>query len=124
MPVRYLSDPELDRLSSWQGEIAEQDAVTFFTLTGDDLGWVRGFNRDENRLGVAVQLCTLPWLGWIPDDLAGCPSAACGRLAAALGAVERRRPGIWAAIPMLSRPAPSSSPDNGHSQAHPAPIDA
>ena len=30
----------------------------------------------ENRLGAAVQLCTLPWLGWIPDNLTGCPSAA------------------------------------------------
>jgi hypothetical protein len=29
-----------------------------------------GFNRDDNRLGATVQLCALPWLGWIPDDLA------------------------------------------------------
>lgn len=28
MPVRYLSDPELARLSSSPGEIAVQDAVT------------------------------------------------------------------------------------------------
>ena len=39
----------------------------------------------ENRLGAAVQLCTLPWLGWIPDDLTGCPSAAVSRLGALLG---------------------------------------
>jgi hypothetical protein len=31
-----------------------------------------------------VQLCTLPWLGWIPGDLAGCPAPALARLAAAL----------------------------------------
>jgi hypothetical protein len=55
---------------------------------GDDLGWVRGFNRDENRLGVAVQLCTLPWLGWIPAELTGCPELARARLAAALGLVR------------------------------------
>jgi hypothetical protein len=38
----------------------------------------------ENRLGAAVQLCALPWLGWVPDDLAGCPVAAARRLAAQL----------------------------------------
>ena len=32
MPVRYVPDPELARLSTWPGEIADEDAVTFFTL--------------------------------------------------------------------------------------------
>ena len=72
MPVRFLSDAELARLSSWPDESAEHDLVTFFTLTNDDAAWLSGNVRVENRLGAAVQLCTLPWLGWIPDDLTGC----------------------------------------------------
>lgn len=76
MPVRYLSDPELARLSSWPDEIAVEDAVTYFTLSAEDLSWLAGFNRQQNRLGAAVQLSTLPWLGWVPDDLAGCPRRA------------------------------------------------
>ena len=44
-----------------------------------------GTVRVENRLGAAVQLCTLPWLGWISDDLTGCPSAPVSRLGALLG---------------------------------------
>ena len=75
MPVRYLSDPELARLKSWPGEIADEDAVTYFTRSDNDLLWLAGFHRPENRLGVAVQLSALPWLGWIPDDLAACPAA-------------------------------------------------
>jgi uncharacterized protein DUF4158 len=85
MPVRFLSDAELARLSSWPDEIAEHDLVTFFTLSSDDAAWLSGNVRVENRLGAAVQLCTLPWLGWIPDDLTGCPSAAVSRLGALLG---------------------------------------
>ena len=85
MPVRFLSDAELTRLSSWPDEIAEHDLITFFTLTGDDAAWLSGNVRVENRLGAAVQLCTLPWLGWIPDDLTGCPSAAVSRLGSQLG---------------------------------------
>ncbi len=54
------------------------------TLSADDLSWLAAFNRQHNRLGVAVQLSTLPWLGWIPDDLAGCPPIALDRLADAL----------------------------------------
>jgi hypothetical protein len=81
MPVRYLSDPELARLRGWPSEIADSDTVTYFTLSANDLAWLTGFNRAENRLGVAVQLSALPWLGWVPNDLTGCPEAALDRLA-------------------------------------------
>jgi hypothetical protein len=54
MPVRYLSDPELARLSSWPDEIAVEDAVTYFTVSADDLSWLAGFNRQPNRLGVVI----------------------------------------------------------------------
>jgi hypothetical protein len=64
MPVRFLSDAELARLSSWPDEIADDDLVTYFTLTSDDLDWLGANVRVENRLGAAVQLCALPWLGW------------------------------------------------------------
>ena len=47
MPVRYLSDPELARLSSWPDEIADEDAVTCFSLSADDLLWLAGFNRQR-----------------------------------------------------------------------------
>ena len=85
MPVRYLSDPELARLSGWPNEIAVEDTVIFFTLSADDLSWLAGCDRQQNRLGVAIQLSTLPCLGWIPDDLAGCPPIALDRVAQALG---------------------------------------
>jgi hypothetical protein len=84
MPVRFLSDAELARLSGWPDEIAEHDLVAFFMLTSGNAGWLSGNVRVENRLGAAVQLCTLPWLGWIPDDLTGCPSAAVTRLGSQL----------------------------------------
>ncbi len=60
MPIRYLSDPVLARLSGWPDEIADADVVTYFTLPADDLAWLAGFHRAENRLGVAVQLSALP----------------------------------------------------------------
>jgi Domain of unknown function (DUF4158) len=109
MPVRYLSDPELARLSSWPDEIADEDAVTYFTLSADDLAlaWLEGFNRQHNRLGVAVQLSTLPWLGWIPDDLAGCPPTALDRLAQALAIAPDTSSGIAGGVRRLAGTNPT-----------------
>ena len=36
-------------------------------------------------LGLAVQLCTLPWLGFVPDDVGAAPPVAVARLASRLG---------------------------------------
>jgi hypothetical protein len=38
-----------------------------------------------NMLGAAVQLCTLPWLGFVPDEVATAPAAAVARLSERLG---------------------------------------
>jgi hypothetical protein len=95
MPVRFLSDAELARLSSWPDEIADDDLVTYFTLTSDDLRWLGAKVRVENRLGAAVQLCTLPWLGWIADELSACPPAAVRRLADHLRLADDDVSGRW-----------------------------
>lgn len=41
---------------------------------------MNGHRGESNRIGVAVQLSTLPWLGFVPDDVASAPSAAVERL--------------------------------------------
>jgi len=107
MPVRFLSDAELARLSSWPDEIADDDLVIYFTLTGDDLGWLASTVRVENRLGAAVQLCTLPWLGWVPDDLDGCPAAATRRLADQLQLDDDLASGAAVGVRRLGRPNPA-----------------
>jgi hypothetical protein len=58
----------------------------FFTLTRKDLGFIDNLGRGGGRgpaarLGLAVQLCTVPWLGFVPDDLWSVPQAAVLRLA-------------------------------------------
>jgi hypothetical protein len=97
MPVRFLSDAELARLSSWPDEIADDDLAIYFTLTSDDLGWLASTVQVENRLGAAVQLSTLLWLGWVPDDLGGCPPAAVRRLADQLQLAAADVPGLLSA---------------------------
>ena len=86
MPTRFLTDAELAQLSEFPDEVAAEDLVTYFSLGPDDLRWLMAGHRGQaNRLGLAVQLCTLPWLGFVPDDLGRVPVAALRRLAGQLG---------------------------------------
>ncbi len=72
---------ELKRLRGYP-EINEEELIRFFTLRPADVGFIDpGLGRSpKDRLGLAVQLCTLPWLGFVPDDVASAPPAAVARL--------------------------------------------
>jgi hypothetical protein len=84
-----FSDEEIKRLRSWPGELGRNELIRYFTLGSDDRDWLsRAARGVGNRLGLAVQMCTLPWLGFVPDDVADAPPAAVNRLAVQLG----RRP--------------------------------
>jgi len=52
-----------------------------------DVGFVDpGAGRGPaDRLGIAVQLATLPWLGFVPDEVGSAPAAAVARLGERLG---------------------------------------
>jgi hypothetical protein len=77
MPTRFLPDAELAQLSGFPAEIADEDLVTYFTLVDADRRWPLDEHRGGgNQLGLGVQLCTLPWLGFVPNDLAAAPSPA------------------------------------------------
>jgi TnpA family transposase len=58
--------------------------IRYFTLTAADEVFVRG-KRSPAMLGLAVQMCSLSWLGFVPDYVAGAPMAAVERLAVKLG---------------------------------------
>ncbi len=79
-----FSVEELARLRGFP-EIKRAELIRYFTLTGADEAFVRQFRTGRNVLGVAVQLCTLPWLGFVPDEVAGAPAAVVGRLSQRLG---------------------------------------
>jgi hypothetical protein len=77
-----FSDEELAQLRGFP-EITRDDLIRFFTLTSANRAFVdpgRGRSA-RDRLGLAVQLCTLPWLGFVPGDVTAAPPAAVTRLA-------------------------------------------
>jgi TnpA family transposase len=83
--TRLFSDDQLERLRSFP-DIGRDELIRFFTLTPADVAFVdpgRG-RGPADRLGLAVQLCALPWLGFVPDDVRSAPRVAVARLAARL----------------------------------------
>jgi hypothetical protein len=81
-----FSDEELGQLRGFP-EISRAELIRYFTLTPSDEMFVRKFRGPGNVLGAAVQLCTLPWLGFVPDEVALAPPPAVARLAERLGIV-------------------------------------
>ena len=79
-----FSAEELARLRGFP-EISRAELIRYFTLTGADEAFVRQFRTGRNVLGVAVQLCALPWLGFVPDEVVAAPAAVVGRLSQRLG---------------------------------------
>ena len=79
-----FSDAELDRLRGFP-ELTRLDLIRFFTLSPADAEFVSARRGDQNRLGLAVQLATLLWLGFVPDDVEAAPLEAVARLAGVLG---------------------------------------
>ncbi|MFB6675827.1 DUF4158 domain-containing protein, partial [Streptomyces sp. NPDC056390] len=61
-----LGDEELEALRLFPA-IGKNELIRYFTLTSAYEAFLRKFLRPQTILGVAVQLCTLPWLGFVPD---------------------------------------------------------
>jgi hypothetical protein len=83
---KMFSREQYEQLRSFP-EISRDELFRYFTLTPADAAFVDpGAGRGPgDRLGMAVQLATLPWLGFVPDDVASAPPVAVARLAERLG---------------------------------------
>jgi len=75
MPGQFLTEAERERLSSFPAEVLPDDVIASFTLADADRAFVLTHRGAANRLGVAVQLGALRYLGFGPGDLTRVPAA-------------------------------------------------
>lgn len=68
MPVNFLSESERSRLNQFPATLPESDLKQYFLLSPDDLIQIQRLRRPENRLGFALQLCALRYLGFHPNN--------------------------------------------------------
>ena len=64
MPVSFLSEAERLRLNSFPSELSNEDLIAYFTLSDEDLLQIPKTASAANRLGVALQLVLLRFLGF------------------------------------------------------------
>jgi Domain of unknown function (DUF4158) len=74
--VGYPNDAERKRLERFPDRIAVEDLRACFALSDRDRVLVFDQRGAENRLGLAVALCALRFLGFVPDDIASIPDEA------------------------------------------------
>jgi TnpA family transposase len=75
VPVGFLSDAERERLDSFPAQVVPGDIETYFTLSRADRRQIPRTASPANRLGFAIQLGALRFLGFCPDDLTTVPEA-------------------------------------------------
>ena len=63
MPGTFLTQTEHGQLSTFPAVIPHWDLVTAFAVSEADRQFLDRYRTDANRLGVALQLCTLRYLG-------------------------------------------------------------
>jgi hypothetical protein len=88
MPVEFLSDEQVAAYGSFAGVPSRVELERYFFLDDADRALVETKRRPHNRLGYALQLTVVRYLGVFPDDLAGVPDAVVEYLAAQLGITD------------------------------------
>ena len=85
MPVELLTDAERSRLSGFPMEVPTEDLHAHFILTGRDRAGVPGRSAPANRLGFALSLCTVRYLGFCPEAPSSWPRGVAWYVAQQLG---------------------------------------
>ncbi len=67
MPGRFLADAEREKLETFPEDISSDDICIYFTLSEPDLARLPVKSAAYNRLGFALELCALRYLGFHPD---------------------------------------------------------
>ena len=81
MPIQFFNDSHRSRLDSFPAEIPYNDWVTFFTLSETDLAQIPIYSASYNRLGFALQMSALRFMGFVPNDLSTTPQVVISYLA-------------------------------------------
>ncbi|GAA1587659.1 hypothetical protein GCM10009678_82590 [Actinomadura kijaniata] len=85
MPVEFLTDEQAARYGAFAGAPSRVELERFFFLDDADRALIESKRRPHNRLGFAVMLTCVRFLGVFPEDPVGVPTQVVDYLAEQLG---------------------------------------
>lgn len=89
MSTSFLTAAERDRWQRFPETIPQDDLAVYFLLSADDQREVNRQREPCNRLGYALQLGTLRYLGFVPTDFTATPEVVVTFVAEQLGITPR-----------------------------------
>jgi uncharacterized protein DUF4158 len=86
MPVEFLTDEQAASYGKFNEEPTRPELERFFYLDDEDRKLIATRRGDHNRLGFALQMCTVRYIGrFLPDDPLDVPWVVIEHIAEQLG---------------------------------------
>jgi hypothetical protein len=84
MPGTFFTAAERARLACFPEAVSPPDLMSYFALSEHDHAFLEPYRTDSTRLGVALQLCAMRYLGFCPGQISAAPHDVITYLAAQL----------------------------------------
>lgn len=88
MPVSFLSTTQRERYGLYPESLTNDELARYFHLDDDDREWIAAKRRDSSRLGYALQLATVRFLGTFLEDPMAVPEVVLHTLSTQLGIAD------------------------------------